>query len=92
MESKEGIKNFLKTRKDNKGIVISEYVALLAERYVDYKNLTVISTCGDSYFLPEDINLLEFNILNKAEKSVELMKELLEQKYRGNRYLILQAE
>ena len=92
MESKEGIKNFLKTRKDNKGIVISEYVALLSERYVDYKNLTVISTCGDSYFLPEDINLLEFNIVNKAEKSVELMKELLEQKYRGNRYLILQAE
>lgn len=92
MESKEGLKNFLNARKHNKGIIISEYIALLAERYVDHKNLTVISTCGDSYFLPKDINLLKFNVLKKAEKSVELMTELLEKRYRGDKYLILQAE
>lgn len=92
MESKEDIGDFLKTRKNNKGIIINEYIGLLVERYVNYKNLTVISTCGDSYFLPKDINLLEFNILKKAEKSTELMQELLEKKYRGDKYLILQAE
>lgn len=92
MESKEGIKNFLNARKHNKGIIISEYIALLAERYVDYKNLTVISTCGDSYLLPKDINLLEFNVVKKAKKSIKLMTELLEKKYRGDKYLILQAE
>ncbi|OPJ64457.1 LacI family DNA-binding transcriptional regulator [Clostridium oryzae] len=92
MESISGMEKFLKDRKGNQGIIISEYLAILAQRYVDCKKLTVIATCGDSYLLSEDIKLLKFNILKKAERSVELMKEVLEKRYRGNKYLILRAE
>lgn len=92
MDSLEGLMSFLNERKDAKGIIINEYIALLAGRYVNNNNLTVISTCGDSYLLPESIRILEFNVGKKAEKSVELMKELLEKRYRGDKYLILKAE
>ncbi|MDF2881453.1 MAG: LacI family transcriptional regulator [Clostridiaceae bacterium] len=92
MDSLKGMENFLKERKNAKGIIINEYIALLAERYVDSNNLTVIATCGDSYLLPQSIKILEFKVAKKAEKSVELMKELLEKRYRGDKYLILKAE
>lgn len=92
MESFEGIEKFLKDKKNSNGIIINEYIALIAQRYVDYKKLTVIATCGDAYLLPKNITLFDFEVIEKAQKSVKLMKEILEKNYRGDKYLILKAE
>lgn len=92
MESLEGLKKFLEDKKNRKGVIINEYIAVLASRYVSSENLKVIATCGDSYLLPENTAVYEFDILKKAGKSVELMKEVLEKNYRGDKYLILKAE
>lgn len=92
MESIDGIKKFLADKKSSNGIIINEYIALIASRYADYKKFTVIATCGDTYLLPEDTAIFEFDILTKAEKSVELMKDILEKKYTGNKYVILKVK
>lgn len=92
MESLKEIEKFLESKENRKGIIIGEYVALIASRYVSYKNLTVIAVCGDLYLLPEDTKIFEFDILKKAEKSVALMKDILDKNYQGSKYLILKME
>lgn len=92
MENLDGLKEFMKGKENKKGIVINEYIGVITARYTNYKNLSIISTCGDGYLLNEDSKIIEFNINKKAEKAAELMLDLLEQKYRGNQRIVVKAE
>lgn len=92
MESAEGLKRFLDEHKGQKGIVINEHIGIMASRYVDYKDLVIICTCGDEYLLPEDVNKIIFNNKAKAKEAVNLMNNLIAHDYCQEKYLVLRGE
>lgn len=92
MESAQGLKEFLSKHKEQKGIIINEHIGIMASRYIDYNNLTIISTCGNSYLLPENAKVIIFSNKIKAELAVNLMNNLIAHEYEEDKYLVLKAE
>lgn len=92
MESIEGLKAFLKGKENYRGILLNEYIGMIASRYTPYSNMTIISTCGAKYLLPDHANVIEFNIQDKAKIMVDVMLKLLGGSYNKNKTTILKGE
>lgn len=83
-ENEEEVAAFLKTRMNQKGICINEYLAMIAGNYMDQQQLVVICTCGFSDILPHKMKRVEFYD-EKAELAVEMMVSYIDKDYTNDR-------
>lgn len=69
--------DFLSSHQNRKGLVIGEMLGMQVEKYTDNRNLVVVvATEGDSLLLPDTKKIVVSN-RRKAEKSIEIMEDLL---------------
>lgn len=69
--------DFLERQKNKKGIVLGEILGMQVERYVDNKDIIVITGSEDSTLLSPDTKTISISNREKAKKSVELMQRLI---------------
>lgn len=79
-ENEEDAASFLKKRENQKGICINECLAVIAGKYISFRQMAVICTCGFPSLLPQDVKTVEFNE-NKAEIIIDVMKSLIDKIY-----------
>ncbi len=92
-DKEENIIEFLKERKKQKGIVINEYLAMLAARHTDHQAIAVVCTCGSSSLLPEGVKKVNFNE-NKPEIAVDVMLSYIGKHYSEdkNKYKLIEIK
>lgn len=73
----ENLKEFLKERKDKKGLVIGEVLGMQVENYIDNKNICVVVNSERDIMLLSDTKVITVSNKEKAEKAVEVMEKLL---------------
>ncbi len=73
----ENLKEFLKERKDKKGLVIGEVLGMQVENYIDNKNICVVVNSERDIMLLLDTKVITVSNKEKAEKAVEVMEKLL---------------
>lgn len=73
----DNLKEFLKERKDKKGLVIGEVLGMQVENYIDNKNICVVVNSERDIMLLSDTKVITVSNKEKAEKAVEVMEKLL---------------
>lgn len=73
----ENLKEFLKERKDKKGLVIGEVLGMQVENYIDNKNICVVVNSERDIMLLSDTKVITVSNKEKAEKAIEVMEKLL---------------
>lgn len=73
----DNLKEFLKERKDKKGLVIGEVLGMQVENYIDNKNICVVVNSERDIMLLSDTKVITVSNKEKAEKAIEVMEKLL---------------
>lgn len=87
MDSVEELESFLEKNKDKKGIIINEFIGDMASRFIDNKNIFVISICGSDYLLDKDIRTVVFSNKKKAVLASNQLFKLIDKQYSDNKYI-----
>lgn len=87
VDSTTGLSNFLEKNKDKKGIIINEFIGDIASRFIDNKNICVISICGSEYLLAKDIRTVIFSNKKKAVLAANQLFKLIKEQYDDNTYI-----
>lgn len=92
-DEEEDIIEFVKEHKNQKGIVINEYLAMIAARHTDHQAIAVVCTCGSSSMLPEGVKKVHFNE-NKPEIAVDIMLSYIGKHYlkEKNKYKLIEIK
>jgi DNA-binding LacI/PurR family transcriptional regulator len=80
MNSEESLKHFLENRQNLKGVVVNEFIALIASRYIKAEKLTVVCTCDCPYILPPTVSKIQFDP-QKSQIAVNIMFEYINKNY-----------
>lgn len=93
MDEEHDLKAFLEHNSDRTGIILNEFVAILAAKYVDPKSLTVICTAGCPEIAPASASKISFGD-RKPEEAFQLMMQLLNDLKSGpaNKYVLVKAD
>jgi len=93
MQDEHQLKVFLEQNSDKSGIVLNEFVAISAAKYVDPSSLTVICTAGCPEVSPSSSALISFGD-RKPEEAFQLMMQLLKDPRSGpaKKYVFVKAE
>lgn len=92
MGSLDGLRDFLVRQQGRKGIVINEFLGVIASRYVDPANLAVVCTCGNGYLLHDDVKKIIINNSKKSKIAASLMHDLLNKDYSQDKYTVIKAD
>ncbi|GMQ57065.1 hypothetical protein AN1V17_14600 [Vallitalea sediminicola] len=87
VDSTTGLSNFLEKNKDRKGIIINEFIGDIASRFIDNKNICVITICGSEYLLAKDIRTVIFSNKKKAVLAANQLFKLIKEQYDDNTYI-----
>lgn len=79
----------LKTFSGKKVIALGSYLALMLRPYVDESNLTVIASQNYMHLLPASADIIEVDITQKANLSINLLLNALDRKFEVNHTHIL---
>lgn len=91
MQDERALKAFLEQNKNNTGIILNEFVAISAYKYVDSSRLTVICTTGCSEMIPAAATRISFDD-RKPEEAFQLMMRLLENPIAGSQSKYIQVK
>ncbi len=72
VSTEDELTDFAKRHQDHKGIIVNEFVGLLATRYIRPQNTAVVCTSGYSSFLPPETKKVSFD-QRKSAIAVDLM-------------------
>lgn len=92
MESEDGLVKFLNKHVGQKGIIINEFIGVVALKYVNQVDIAVISICGSEYLLPGEVKKVVFNNDEKAIASIELISKYMSGIYYDDKYTVIKAE
>jgi hypothetical protein len=92
MEDEQSLKAFLEQQKNKKGIILNEFVAISAAKYVNPTSLTVICTAGCPEIVPPSAAQISFGD-HKPEEAFQLMMHLLKDPTSGpvHKYILVKA-
>ncbi|WP_300381604.1 LacI family DNA-binding transcriptional regulator [Clostridium sp.] len=71
------LKDFIKSRKNGKGLIIGEMLGIQVENYVENKNICVLVSSENDIMLLPDTEVIVVSNKEKAEIAVEVMEKLL---------------
>lgn len=91
-DSIDGIENFLKDKQHRKGIVINEFLAILAAHFINPNQLSSICTSGNDFLLNKDIKRIVINNKEKAQIAVDTMIDYINKNYPNNKSTYVKAE
>jgi len=93
VDEERDLKAFLEHNSDRTGIILNEFVAISAAKYVDPTSLTVICTAGCPEIAPASAAKISFGD-HKPEEAFHLMMQLLKDPKSGpaNKYVLVKAE
>ncbi|HIW32809.1 MAG TPA: LacI family transcriptional regulator [Candidatus Paenibacillus intestinavium] len=93
MSNEQELRLFLNRQKGRSGIIINEYISVLAAKYTDPSTLTVICNAGCPDIVPTQAKLFTYGE-QKYEVTLELMLKLMNNPLSGssNKYIKIQAE
>ncbi len=80
MSSEKELSEFLKHHQNSKGIVVNEFIGMLALRYIKPDKLSIVCTCDCPYLLPPETGKVQFDP-NKAQIAVDIMFEYINKRY-----------
>ncbi|MGG1633708.1 LacI family DNA-binding transcriptional regulator [Paenibacillus sp. NRS-1760] len=93
VDEERDLKAFLEHNSDRTGIILNEFVAISAAKYVHPTSLTVICTAGCAEIAPASASKISFGD-HKPEESFHLMMQLLKDPKSGpvNKYVLVKAD
>lgn len=89
-----GLKEFLYTKKNRKGIIIGDILGSQVERYVGNSDIAIISSNQDTDILMADTRRIIISNRQKAKVAVEILKKLITLEYdaEGHTRILLQPD
>ncbi|OME81508.1 hypothetical protein BK120_17895 [Paenibacillus sp. FSL A5-0031] len=93
MDKEHDLKAFLEHNLDRTGIILNEFVAISAAKYVDPTSLAIICTAGCPEIAPASASKISFGD-RKPEEAFQLMMQLLKDPKSGpaNKYVLVKAD
>lgn len=93
MQNDQALELFLRMHEHKKGIILNEFAAISAAKYVDPANLTVICSAGCPEILPLSAGRFTFGD-RKPEAAFQLMLQLLNDSKKGpeSSYILVKAD
>lgn len=76
MDTEEGLLDFLKKYRDQRGIVINEFIGAIVTNYILPQDVAVICTCDCPYILPLETAQIRFNKNKSAIAFNVMMKHI----------------
>ncbi len=92
MESEVGLVEFLNKHRGQKGIIMNEFIGIIALKHIKAEYIAVISICGSTYLLPQELNKVIFNNDEKAVISIELILDYMSGIYHDDKYTVIKAQ
>ncbi|MDP4146269.1 MAG: LacI family DNA-binding transcriptional regulator [Bacillota bacterium] len=92
VQSSNELENFIKNRKNKKLVIINEFLAIMACKYIEPSDLAVICTCGCAYLLPDGVKTVILDNCKKAEIAAEIILDYIDKNYHDNKYTYIKAE
>lgn len=91
MDDEEQLKRFLELNADNSGIVLNEFIGVLAAKYVNPSKLTVICTADCPDILPAAVTRIQYDN-RKSEEAFQLMMKLIENPMNGPEHKYIEVK
>lgn len=88
IDSKDDMNSFLENYKNQNGIIMNEYLGLLAAKTVPVSSFSIICSCGCSDILPTGTKIVEFEN-NKAELATDLILSYIGKTYNNQKNLYI---
>jgi transcriptional regulator with XRE-family HTH domain len=90
----DSLVSFLNSHQNEKGIIVNELIGIIAARYIQPENLSVICTCGSSWLLPDGVKKVIMSNSKKSEIAVDIMLDYLKGRFNKykDKYTVIRAD